>query len=160
MKSRLQSDEIGSNSQSYLVREVVKRLKNYFVRLTCRRLPLTYLSLIRYRVMCKRSPSVYAVVHPLECSCEMDSRNVTLLPKSSRCYFNPVECVFRSPQRVCRTMLRIVKLFESWNGEEFSHRNTIFEQESNEIDSIVFERLHHCFVQCAMRPFLAINENF
>lgn len=81
MKSRLQSDEIGSITHSYLVREVVKRLKNYSVRLTCRRLPLTYLSLIRYRVMCKRSPSVYAVVHPLECSCEMDSRNVTLLPK-------------------------------------------------------------------------------
>lgn len=64
-----------------------------------------------------------------------------------------------SPQGVRRSMFSVVQLLQSWNGQEFFHRHPIFQQQLDKVDAIMFERLHHCIVQCAMLPFLAVHKD-
>lgn len=53
-------------------------------------------------------------------------------------------------------MFSIIKFFEPRYGQKFLHRNTILEQQFNEIDAVVLERLHHGLVESTVWPFLAI----
>lgn len=64
------------------------------------------------------------------------------------------------PKCIGRSMFCVIQLFESGYGQEFLHRNTILQQQFHEINSIVLKCLHHRTIECTVRPFLAINENF
>lgn len=55
-------------------------------------------------------------------------------------------------------MFSIIKFFEPRYGQKFLHGNTILEQQFNEVDAVMFKRLHHSLVESTMWPFLAIHE--
>lgn len=67
---------------------------------------------------------------------------------------------FNLPECVGRSVLCVVKLLQAWNCQKLAHRHAVLQQQSNEIDSVVFERLHHRLIECAVWPLLTVNENF